>query len=87
MKQMRRRRSVSGNEAVGRIISTLVGPPSRETIQALEALSSRPRGPEDMSTENLEIIPKNGCSHYVLRAGKEIARFTSIEAEEAFVMS
>jgi hypothetical protein len=39
-----------------------------------------------MSTGNLEIIPKNG-SHYVLRAGKEIALFTSIEAEEAFVMS
>ena len=38
-----------------------------------------------MSTGNLEIIPKNG-SHYVLRAGKEIARFNSIEAEEAFVM-
>ena len=53
---------MSGNEAVGRIIATLVGPPSRETIQALEALSSRPRGPKDMSTENLEIIPKNGCS-------------------------
>jgi hypothetical protein len=53
-----------------RIIATLVGLPSRETIQAVEALSSRPRGPKDMSTENLEIIPKNGCSHYVLRAGK-----------------
>ena len=38
-----------------------------------------------MSTGNLEIIPKND-SHYVLRAGKEIARFNSIEAEEAFVM-
>ena len=38
-----------------------------------------------MSTGNLEIIHKNG-SHYVLRAGKEIARFNSIEAEEAFVM-
>ena len=40
-----------------------------------------------MSIENLEIIPKNGCSHYVLRAGKEIARFNSIEAAEVFVMS
>jgi hypothetical protein len=39
-----------------------------------------------MSTGNLEIIPKNG-SHYVLRAGKEIARFNSIEAAEVFVMS
>jgi len=38
-----------------------------------------------MSTGNLEIIHKNG-SHYVLRAGKEIGRFNSIEAEEAFVM-
>jgi len=45
-----------------RIIATLVGLPSRETIQAVEALSRRPRGPKDMSTENLEIIPKNGCS-------------------------
>ena len=35
---------------------------------------------------NLEIQPKNG-SHCVLRAGKEIARFNSIEAAEAFVMS
>ena len=34
---------------------------------------------------NLEIQPKNG-SHCVLRAGKEIARFNSIEAAEAFVM-
>jgi len=36
-----------------------------------------------MSTGNLEIIHKN---NYVLRAGKEIARFNSIEAEKAFVM-
>jgi len=64
---------VSGYEAVGRIIATLVRPPSRETIQAVETLSSRPRGPKAMSTGNSEIIPKNG-SHYVLRAGKEIAR-------------
>jgi len=35
---------------------------------------------------NLEIQPKNG-SRCVLRAGKEIARFNSIEAAEAFVMS
>ena len=35
---------------------------------------------------NLEIQPKNG-SRCVLRAGKEIARFNSIEAAESFVMS
>ena len=68
--KMRRRRSVSGYEAVGRIIATLVGPPSRETIQALETLSSRPRGPKAMSNGNLEKIPKNG-SHYCCEPGKK----------------